>query len=262
MKYCCCIGLDPNKLEILHKHGYECYETGFSGVAGAPDEKIAAMKAKADELGMTCASHNGMFPGDVRLLGGPEEYGRINEYLERAFEKAKPLGSPVIVLGSGSARKIPDDMSLDEAKERFTAMLSDVVAPQAKKHGVTIAIEELRREECNFINNCREAMELIRTVNKPEIQLLVDYYHAILGGDKLGEIASYGDAIRHVHIASPKNSRRYPMIDDIGDCRSFFAALRAAGYDGAISLEGSDGGNFESAVAEAISVMREAEKNQ
>ena len=38
--------------------------------------------------------------------------------------------------------------------------------------------------------------------------------------------------------------------------------LRAAGYDGAISLEGSDGGNFESAVAEAISVMREAEKNQ
>ena len=258
MKFGCCIGLDPKRLETLHKYGYTCYETGFSGAAGSPDEKIAAMREKADELNMVCVSHNGMFPGDFKLLGGSDEYGRIEEFLNMAFEKVKPLGSPVVVLGSGSARRIPDDMSEDEAKERFIALLSDVIAPIAKKYNVTIAIEELRREECNFINNCREAMEIIRAVDKPEIQLLIDYYHSMLGGDKLTELASYGSAIKHVHIASPKNDRKFPNIDDIGDCRSFFAALKTAGYDGAISLEGSDGGNFESSLAEAISVMKEA----
>lgn len=260
MKYSCCIGLQPHKLEILKKIGYTCYETGLSGVAEASDESILAMKEKAEELGVTCASHNGMFPTDIRLLGGKDEYPRINEYLDRAFEKAKPLGSPIVVLGSGKAREIPDGMSLDEAKERFSAMLSDVVAPQAARHGVTIAIEELRREECNFINNCREAMEIIRMVNKPEIQLLIDYYHSMLGGDKLPELASYGSAIKHVHMASPRNNRKMPMIDDIGDCRSFFACLRLAGYDGVISLEGNFGENFESSIIEALSVMKEAQR--
>ena len=259
MKFACCIGLESlARLEILKKHGYEAYETGFSALTNAPDEKIAALAEKSRELGMPCVSHNGMFPGDIGLLSGREVYSKVDEYLDKTFEKAKPLGSPIVVLGSGKAREIPEGMSTDEAKERFEALLSDVIAPSAKRHGVTIAIEELRREECNFINNCREAMEIIRDVNKPEIQLLIDYYHSMLGGDKLPELASYGSAIRHVHIASPKNARKFPNIDDIGDCRGFFAALKLAGYDGAISLEGSDGGNFESAIAEAIKVMKEA----
>lgn len=259
MKFACCIGLESlARLEILKKHGYEAYETGFSALTNAPDEKIAALAEKSRELGMPCVSHNGMFPGDIGLLSGREVYSKVDEYLDKTFEKAKPLGSPIVVLGSGKAREIPEGLSTDEAKERFEALLSDVIAPSAKRHGVTIAIEELRREECNFINNCREAMEIIRDVNKPEIQLLIDYYHSMLGGDKLPELASYGSAIRHVHIASPKNARKFPNIDDIGDCRGFFAALKLAGYDGAISLEGSDGGNFESAIAEAIKVMKEA----
>lgn len=259
MKFACCIGLNNvAKLEILKNHGYGAYETGFSALTNAPDEAIAELAGKSAELGMPCVSHNGMFPGDIRLLAGREEYAKIDEYLDKTFEKAKTLGSPIIVLGSGGARKIPDDMSLETAKERFVAVLSDVIAPSAKKHGVVIAIEELRREECNFINNCREAMEIIRAVDSDEIKLLIDYYHSMLGGDKLPELASYGDAIRHVHIASPKNARHFPNIDDLGDCRSFFAALKTAGYDGAISLEGSDGGNFESSIAEAISVMKEA----
>ncbi len=259
MKFACCIGLEAlDKLQILRNHGYEAYETGFSGLMNAPDEKIAAMAEKSKELGMPCASHNGMFPGSIQLLGGKEVYAEVDEYLDKTFEKAKPLGSPVVVLGSGKAREIPEGMSLDEAKERFCALLSDVIAPNAKRHGVVIAIEELRREECNFINNCREAMEIIRAVGKPEVQLLIDYYHSMLGGDKLPELASYGSAIKHVHIASPKNNRHVPTIDDIGDCRSFFAALKLAGYDGAVSLEGGTGDNFESAIAEAIKVMKEA----
>ena len=260
MKYCCCMGLEPRKLEILKKHGYEAFEVGFSGLTNAEDEKIAEMCGKARELGMSCVSHNGMFPGNISLLHGKDGYGEISEYLERTIEKEKPLGSPVVVLGSGVARNIPDGMSRETAFERFVSMISDVVVPWARRNSITVAIEELRKEETNFINNCREAMEVVRAVDAPEVRLMVDYYHAMLGGDRLEEIASYGDMIRHVHIASVRNKRHFPMIDDVGDCRGFFAALKAAGYTGCVSLEGSDGGNFESSIAEAITVMKEAEK--
>ncbi len=260
MKFSCCVDLSSaaKRLEILKNHGYNGFETGLCSIFEADDEKIAAAVEASKALDMPCISHNGMFLKEIRLLNGPDGYSAVEEYLEKALEKAKPFGSPIVVLGSGDARSIPDGMSLETAKERFTALLSEVIAPIAHRHGVIIAIEELRREECNFINSAREAMELVCAVNKPEIQLLVDYYHATLGGDKLSDIAGFGSAIKHVHIASPKNNRRFPMIDDIGDCRAFFAALRKAGYDGYVSLEGSDGGNFESAVTEAISVMKGA----
>ena len=102
MIFACCIGLESlDRLAILKKHGYAAYETGFSALTNAPEEKIAALAEKARELGMTCVSHNGMFPSDIPLLGGREIYSRVEDYLERTIEKARPLGSPTIVLGSG-----------------------------------------------------------------------------------------------------------------------------------------------------------------
>lgn len=261
MKYSCCIGLSPERLATLKKYGYSCYETGFSSLANASDESILAMKEASEALDMPCVSHNSMFPSEIDLLAGPDGYSAISEFLEKTIEKAAKLGSPVVVLGSGRSRNVKSGMSIGKANELFVNMLKDVVVPWARKHRITVAIEELQRSETNFITSCREAMEIINEVNEPEIGLLVDFFHATMGGDKPIEIAGYGSAIKHVHMASPKNSRRFPNIDDVGDCRSFFAALKIAGYDGAISLEGSDGGNFESALAEAISVMKEAEKS-
>lgn len=260
MKYSCCIGLTPDRLETLKKYGYSGYETGFSGLTNAPDERIIAMKEASDALGMPCVSHNGMFPAEIDLLAGPDGYSAISEYLEKTIEKAARLGSPIVVLGSGRSRNVKNGVSIGKANEIFVNMLKDVVTPWARKHGISVAIEELQRSETNFINSCREAMEIVRAVDEPEIGLLIDYFHATMGGDKLIEMVGYGSSILHVHMASPKNARRFPNIDDVGDCRSFFAALKKAGYNGFVSLEGSDGGNFESALAEAISVMKEAEK--
>jgi len=259
MKFCCCINLNAlDRLEKLHELGYTCYETGLAALENAAEEDIAKLAAKAEELGMPCVSHNGMFPPSVTLLRGPESYPEITAYMEKVFSKAKPLGAKVIILGSGGARKIPDGMTKEEATERFIALCRDCISPCAEKYGLTIGIEELRAAECNFINSCKEAMEIIRAVNKPNIQLLVDYFHAALGGDTNEEIASYGDAIAHVHIASPKRNRAWPNEEDFEDVKGFFAALKAAGYDGPVSLEGSCVGDLTECLTTAIDVMQRA----
>jgi len=259
MKFCCCIGYkDFAKLEAMKKAGYTCYETALNGLENMPEEEIAAFAEKAKEMGMACVSHNCMFPGRLTLHKGPESYAELTEYMEKVFAKAKPLGSPVVVLGSGGARKIPEGMTKEQATESFIALLRDCIAPCAEKWGIIIAIEELRAAECDFINTCREAMEIIRAVNHPNVKLLVDYFHAALGGDTNEEIASYGDTIAHVHIASPKRDRAFPNNEDFDDVKGFFDALKKAGYDGPVSLEGKAVGEFDACINESIDAMKRA----
>ncbi len=258
MKFCACVPLTTERLPILKKLGFEYVEPAFSSMYTATEEEFNTFLAAKDEYGLTCASANGMFIEEIKLLEGKDSYSKIGEYLDFVFARANKLGVPVGILGSGTARAIPDGMSKEEATERFCALLTDVVSPYAKKYNIVIGIEELRAKECNFINNCREAMEIIRAVNLPNIKLLLDYFHAILGGDTLEQLATYGDDIVHVHLASPINERSVPRENDLEDCRTFFAMLNSIGYKGAVSLEGRYYNDFESDITLAIDVMKRA----
>ncbi len=235
--FCCAINADNAK--AMYDLGYTGTESTVFCINDLDDAAFAEFLAKTKEYKLNYVSANGMFPASVPLLQGEAGYAKVTEYLERVFPRIVALGIPVVVLGSGGARKIPEGMSKEEATDRFCALLTDVISPMAAKYGITIAIEELRKEECNFINSCKEAMEIIRRVNLPNIKLLVDYYHAILGGDTLEELATYGDNIVHVHIASPKNKRYIPLESDYEDCVAFFRMLKSIGYKGAISFEGN-----------------------
>lgn len=257
MKFCCCVGLNTDRLPILKKHGLEYCEPAISAIASADDEKFNEFLAKKNELGLKCASANGMFPGDIPLLEGKAGYGKISEYLDHAFSRCQALGVPVGILGSGKAREIPEGMSKEEATERFCALLSDVVSPYAEKYGIIVGIEELCAQECNFINSCKEAMEIIRAVNVPNVKLLLDYYHAIHGGDTLEELESYNDNIVHVHISSTINDRMVPMDCDLDACREFFSMLKRIDYKGAVSIEARFG-DFDSDIETAVKTMNAA----
>lgn len=238
MKFSATVGTDFTKLEALAASGYKYYEFDFGGMARADDEKYNNFKATAERLGLTPVSSNGMFPGDIPLLTGEAGYEAIKTHLKKGFARANELGTPIVILGSGKARTIPEGMTAKEAEERFITVLREVIAPMAQEAGIIIGIEELRAEECNFINNCKEAMVIIKKLGHPNVKLLVDYYHSILGGDTVAELESFGEDIVHVHMASPKNTRAVPQKDiDFEDVKEFFAMLKRIGYEGAVSLE-------------------------
>lgn len=255
MKLCCCVGTNIERMELIAKVGYKYCEIGFSGIATISDEAFTELKETLAKTGLKPISSNGMFPERIGLLLGEEGYPAVREYLAKALPRAKELGLPVVILGSGPARTIPEGMTKEEATDRFCKILSDVIAPMAAEYGITIGLEELRVEECNFINTCKEAMEIIRRVNHPNVKLLLDFYHAILGGDTLEEIESYRDYIVHVHYGSPINERRAPKfgVDD-HLIKEYFALLKKIGYEGGFSLEGKTD-DFESEIDEALRVM-------
>ncbi len=257
MKLSCCIGTNKDRLDVMKKIGFKYCEVALSSLANLSDEDFAALKAKLIETGITPVSANGMFPGEINLLLGKEGYKAVEEYLDKAFPRAKELGVPVIILGSGNSRRIPEGMTLEEAEDLFCAVCRDVISPKCTEYGLIIGIEELNKNEVNFINSCKDAMKLIRRMNLPNIKLLVDFYHSIQEGDTVEELREFGKEgyIVHCHYGSPINERRAPKKGvDEHLVKEYMEMLKSVGYEGAFSIEGKIT-DFEAELTEAYEIM-------
>lgn len=142
----------------------------------------------------------------------------------------KKAGGKIIVFGSGGARKIPNGWTKENADEQFVALLKGM-GPLAEAHGITVTIEQLRAEECNYINHIGEGATLIRAAGHPNIRLLADLYHMAVMDDTPADLKAAMDVVVHVEIAE-KNGRTVPAVNG-DDFRPFFRVLREANYQGA-----------------------------
>ncbi|MEM7021697.1 MAG: sugar phosphate isomerase/epimerase family protein [Pseudomonadota bacterium] len=108
-------------------------------------------------------------------------------------------------------------------------------ADQAAAVGLTLAIEPLNRFECYFLNTMADSKAYALKVDRPNFGVLYDTFHAnIEEKDPIGCIAETADVIRHVHIS--ENDRGTPGKGHI-DFAATAKALRAAGYDGWLTIE-------------------------
>ncbi len=259
MKIGICLGYKSYpQIKRAAEFGYDYVETALNSMRDATSEDIAAFVDCLHENGYdNCPAVNGFFPGDIRLTGDEADFVKADEYMHMIFEKVRPLGLEQIVFGSGGARKVPEGFSVEKATEQLTRFCADYVKPVMKKFGLVCCIEELCSKECNIINTCREAMEIVRAVDDPTIRLLVDYYHTGMENEPLSEIATYKGYVTHAHIASPSNKRVYPKPNDGDDYKGFFDALRATGYASErVSIEATEKDGFENSSAETLAFLK------
>ncbi len=258
MKIGACYGWKIPQITLLKECGCDCFEPALFTLAQESDDELKEARRAADDMGIFCAAFNGMLPGNIRLLEGPEGYGAVREYLKTVLPKAKILGGEVVVLGSGSARRIPEGMDHGEALKRFKDVLAEAILPLTREFGYTVAIEELRKEECNFINTAREASEIADALDGDGVGLHIDYFHTVLGGESIDDIANYCGKIRHVHLSSIKHFREYPKTDDVEEFTALRNAFGKAGYDGCATFEGVINGDHRENLLEAVATVRKA----
>ena len=72
-------------------------------------------------------------------------------------------------------------------------------------------------------------------INHPSIGVLSDLYHITHDGQSYDETREAISQLRHVHVAGL--GRRAPTAADYAYLREYFAVLKAAGYEGRISIE-------------------------
>jgi sugar phosphate isomerase/epimerase len=224
-------------------------------VAALTSEDFEKLAAQVTRLRIPLAASMSFIPGDIKLTGPDVDPARQMAYVTATLGRLKRLGVKVVVLGSGGARRVPDGFSKDEAVNQLVGFCRRI-APVARENGITIVIEPLRKQETNIINTAREGLVLVRAVDRPEIRLLVDYYHLAEEGENADIIADAGPLLAHAHIANPKG-RVYPLSPDESPYSGFFSNLCKIGYQGRLSVEASTT-DFAAQAPQTIALLRNA----
>jgi len=221
---------------LIRSHGFDYIEEGVQRFL-VPLESDAVFQEKLQDskaCGLEISACNSFLPGKLKCVGPDARHTDILRYAETAFSRARSGGVKIIVFGSGSSRRIPDGFSKEEAERQFVSLLKKM-GPIAKKFGIVVAIEPLRRAETNFIHTVIEGLNIVKTVNHPNIRLLADFYHMMQEEEGPDAILNAGDYLRHCHIA--EKEKRTPPGTQGDDFRHYLRALRQKGYRGGISIE-------------------------
>jgi len=239
---------------LLKSAGYSFVEISINSFL-MPDKDDTAFTdnlREASESALPVMAGNIFFPGDMKLVGPNADMEAILRYADVAMKRAKQIGIRIFVLGSGGARRIPDDFDQEKATVQFIDLCKQL-ALLGEKYDIIIVVEPLRKQETNFIHTVRQGTEIVRAVNHPNLRVLADFYHMMCEDEDAQAIVEAGDLLYHCHIAE-KAERTAPGIKG-DDFTSYFKALKTINYQGSISLE-CNWKNFEEEVVSAIAEIK------
>jgi D-psicose/D-tagatose/L-ribulose 3-epimerase len=128
--------------------------------------------------------------------------------------------------------------STDEQRKRELERCAKnlkLVAKYAEDKGVVLGMEPLNRFETSFINIVEQAVELVKMVDSPAIQIMLDTFHMNV------EEKSFGKAIELagpylVHVHANENDRGIPGSGHV-PWNEVATALKKVNYSGAMVIE-------------------------
>jgi hydroxypyruvate isomerase len=168
-------------------------------------------------------------------LVDPDTHADFLLGVERSGELAARLNARNLIVVSGDSRP-----GVDRRRQRDAITEALVrAAPIASRAGVRLLLEPLNTRVDHpgyFLDSTTEALQIVRDVDDSAVGLLYDLYHSVVMGEEPREVlAGAGHLVGHVHVADAPG-RHEPGTGTV-DWQAQLAALRSAGYMGAIGLE-------------------------
>ncbi len=156
------------------------------------------------------------------------------DYFLALIDLCADLEGQMMIIGSPQQRSIQEGwdaaQTWDYARETFTHS-----AAYAQDKGVVLCMEPLSDNQTNFINTPAQAVEMIRQVDFPNFQLILDVCStANQGLDMPSEIRQFSDHLAHFHTND--NNLYLPGSGDV-DYSPIISALTETSYDGYLSTE-------------------------
>ncbi|MEO8483208.1 MAG: sugar phosphate isomerase/epimerase family protein [Acidobacteriota bacterium] len=235
--------------------GFDYIELSTTEIATMPDADFERAVAEIARIGLPTPASNLFLPAAIKVTGPGIDREQQMAYVRKAFDRMQRLGTRVIVFGSGGARRVPDGVSHDEGFAQLVEF-GKRIAPEARAREITVAIEPLRQQECNIINSAGEGLRLVRAIDDPNFQLMIDFYHLASEHENPAIVLEAREHIRHLHTANPQG-RVFPLEWSEFDYAPFFANLRTINYSGRISVEASTKALADEA-PRAIALLRQA----
>ena len=236
--------------------GYDYLELHFQVIVNMSDGEYEILLNAVRQSGLKAECFNGFFPADIPLVGPQVDFGKISEFTQKGMQRAQQLGGKIVVLGSGTSRRIPEGFSRSKAYAQFQKAIT-ICGDIAQQYGIQIAIEPLNPSETNLIHTVSDGVRLCQDVNHPAVGCLVDFFHFYKNGEALEDITSAGKWIIHTHLARPNNDRQMPKEEDIPICRHWIQVLKAMHYSGRMSLEGVFFPSFPQAITQTMDILKQ-----
>ena len=198
---------------------------------------------------------NLLVPETLKITGPDVDAARLHDYMATVCRRAQLIGIETLTLGSAGARGVPDGFDHLTAANQIIAFAKDA-APLAAEAGITLAVEPLRRAECNIINTIAEAQRYVNAVDHPGFQITLDTYHLWSENEPVDNVRRAIRHVRHVHVADLQG-RVAPGESGSSDYRAIFKLLRQNDYTGRISVEGAPMPDFETTAPRVLAYLRQ-----
>lgn len=254
MRYGCCVST-REQIEVIARAGFDFCELPAKAVQPFDDDAAALPALRAfGAAPLRAEAFNALIPPQLPLAGPKRDLVALRVYARRAFSRMAQLGAAVVVLGSGGARRIPDDMPRPAALAELADSIA-LIADEADQAGLQVALEPLNRNECNVFNTLAESQAFLEERALLGVRLLADIFHLEVEQEPVAHVTAAGPLLAHAHVAG--GGRRAPHVPGY-DYAGFIAALREAGYNARISAECS-WEDLPAQAADALAFMKSFE---
>ena len=214
----------PARIHAAHAAGFAGVEFWLWSV-----KDLAAIRAALDATGLRLA---GFVAEPMVSLNDPANHATFLAALPASIAAAQSLGAENLYVQGGSTRPgIPRAVQT----AALTTLLTDAADIMAGS-GVTLLLEPVSDAKDGFVTHAAAGLAVVAAVNRPEIRLLYDLYHAAMAGEATATtIGPHVKLIGHVHVADHpgRGAPGTGQLDLDGD----LAWLRAQGYGGLFGLE-------------------------
>ena len=232
---------------LMKSLGYDFIE-GTVADCFAPDKGVEAWKRLKDEilsLPLPLRACNSFIPGTFQIVGPKAEVGPALDYAETALRRAEEVGVRYVVFGSNGARNAPGDPCdpknrplTEEAFEEYIEFCRKLCARVKDLKDVRILAEPLRPNGANYLNYVWQAVQVCDDVKSPRMGVIADIFHMTAGRETARSIVEAGALVQHCHIADWKTRNYFGEIAaNVAHFEPYFAALKAIGYAGGVSVE-------------------------
>ncbi len=220
-------------------------EHGFDGVEitvmyhAVPDstsvQRREEIKRYVRGKGLEISALHFIFPGGMKMTADDHgERTRIADHMVSVLELAADLEAPVVVVGGGGVRSLPEDVDREEALARVLGIYEDTMR-RGEKLGVVAGFEALNRYETNLGFTLEECCAYVDRIGSPALKVVGDTFHMNIEEASLpAAVEKAGPKLAHLHL--PDSHRLAPGGGHI-DFPPIFEALRKIGYSGYVSFE-------------------------
>lgn len=207
------------------------HDAGFAAVEfwGWRAKDLDAIATALHATGLTVA---GFVAEPYQSLNDPANHAAFLTALPTSIATAQRLHAPYLYIQGGSIRPGVTTQAQSDALVTVLTAAADIL----QGTGVTLLLEPVSDAKNGFLTHAALGLLIVAQVNRPEIRLLYDLYHAAVAGeDTATTIGTQMPLIGHIHVADHPG-RGAPGTGTL-DLDADIAWIRAQGYTGRFGLE-------------------------